>query len=124
MTMLAFFCFSQQTFSSNDIYPFSSEQENQRFLNLTQNLRCLVCQNQSLADSDADLAKDLRNKIYLLIQEKKSDEEIRQFLVSRYGQFILFSPPFLPSTLFLWLFPLILGVAMLGGLFLYNKRSK
>lgn len=93
---------------AKDIYSFPSAQEHDRFIALSQELRCLVCQNQSLADSDATLAKDLRAKIYLMIQEKKTDQEIKQFLVERYGDFILFLPPVKSHTLILWGFPFIL----------------
>jgi len=118
-------CFFSQAVEARavDIYTFSSEQENQRFLNLTKELRCLVCQNQSLADSDAVLANDLRNKIYALIQAKKSDEEIRAFLVSRYGEFILFSPPLKRATLLLWSFPaILLGILVAGGVMIVRKN--
>lgn len=110
---------------SVDIYHFTSDEASQRFQHLTRELRCLVCQNQSLADSDAGLAKDLRDKIYGLIQEGKTDEEIRSFLVSRYGRFILFSPPLSASTWFLWSFPALLLVGMGGAVFFlrHSKRS-
>lgn len=97
-----------------DIYPFSSPQESERFQALTKEFRCLVCQNQSLADSDATLAKDLRKKIYILMNEQKSDAEIRQFLVSRYGDFILFSPIVKPATWLLWGFPVFMLLLFLG----------
>ncbi|HVY53811.1 MAG TPA: cytochrome c-type biogenesis protein [Gammaproteobacteria bacterium] len=108
--------------ASNDIYTFNTEEDSRRFNNLTQELRCLVCQNQSLADSDATLAKDLRHKIYIMINENKSDQEIKQFLVTRYGAFILFSPPFSWKTSILWLFPAILLSAIFGGLLIRKRR--
>jgi cytochrome c-type biogenesis protein CcmH len=115
--------FSSLSFAEpSDIYAFSSEKEKQRFWTLTKELRCLVCQNQSLADSDADLAKDLRAKVYLMLNEKKSDEEIREFLVSRYGAFILFSPPLNAATLLLWSFPALLLLLAFGGVFLIRRR--
>ena len=110
-------------FAGQDIYAFSSEQESVRFANLTRELRCLVCQNQSLADSDATLAQDLRAKIYSMISEKKSDAEIREFLVSRYGKFILFSPPVMPSTLLLWAFPAMLLTMIFGVCWFYRRRG-
>ena len=116
--------FTGPTLAGADIYSFSSDKDKQQFITLTKELRCLVCPNQSLADSDADLAKDLRNKIYRLIQEKKTSEEIREFLVSRYGQFILFSPPLLPSTILLWGFPIILAVGIFGGLYLIRRKAR
>ncbi len=120
-----FFSFSLQAAVAGgaDVYSFHSPQENERFLGLTKELRCLVCQNQSLADSDADLAKDLRAKIYLMIEEKKSDEEIRAFLVARYGRFILFSPPLERATLFLWGFPSLLLISVFSVLFWVQRKS-
>ena len=84
---------------------------------LSEELRCLVCQNQSLADSNADLAIDLRNQVRELMQAGKSDEEIREFMVGRYGDFVLYSPPVKASTLVLWGGPfvlLVIGVVLLA----------
>lgn len=78
-----------------------------RLQSLSGELRCLVCQNQSLVDSDAELAVDLRREIRSMIEAGKSDEEIRDFLAARYGDFILYEPPFKPLTLLLWLGPLL-----------------
>ncbi|HSW71421.1 MAG TPA: cytochrome c-type biogenesis protein [Gammaproteobacteria bacterium] len=122
ISILCLFC-SPTIWAANDIYSFSSEKDKQQFINLTKELRCLVCLNQSLADSDADLAKDLRKKIYLMIQEKKSAEEIRQFLVRRYGQFILFSPPLSPATLLLWGFPAFLSLLIFASLYWLVRRK-
>ncbi|MFB6259517.1 MAG: cytochrome c-type biogenesis protein, partial [Thiohalorhabdaceae bacterium] len=74
-------------------------------------LRCLVCQNQSLADSDADLAQDLRDEVYVHMVEKgKTNEAIVDYLVDRYGDFVLYRPPFEPATYLLWFGPLVLLV--------------
>ena len=78
----------------------------ERYVTLTKEIRCIVCQNQNLADSTAPIADDLRQKIYAMILEKKSDEEIKDYLVKRYGEFILLRPRFNQSTVVLWLFPL------------------
>ena len=75
---------------------------------LGEELRCLVCQNQTLADSSAPLALDLRNEIRVLIAQGKSDDEIRAYLVDRYGDFVLYRPPWKPTTLLLWLGPFVL----------------
>ena len=74
---------------------------------LTSELRCLVCQNQSLADSHADLAIDLRNQVRSQMKAGKTDAEIRNFLVARYGDFVLYDPPFKSSTLLLWAGPFV-----------------
>lgn len=116
------FSFSWAT--TNDLYSFATEKDHQRFEKLTQTLRCLVCQNQSLSDSDAPLAKDLRDKIYLLIQEKQSDQAIKQFLVSRYGEFILFSPSFNPRTWLLWSFPGLLLLSIFGTIYLLHLKMR
>jgi cytochrome c-type biogenesis protein CcmH len=78
-----------------------------RFLSFTKEVRCIVCQNQNLAESTAPLAKDLRDKIHKMILEKKSDEEIKNYLVKRYGEFILLRPRLNKLTYLLWTFPLL-----------------
>jgi cytochrome c-type biogenesis protein CcmH len=84
-----------------------------RLVHIAEELRCLVCQNESLAGSRADLALDLKREIRTLIKQGKSDQEIRDFLVSRYGDFVLYRPPVKPTTWLLWGGPFVL---MLGGL--------
>ena len=86
----------------------------QRLKELAEELRCLVCQNQTIADSNAPLALDLRNQIRTQIGQGKSDEQIRDYMVERYGDFVLYKPPFKASTLVLWLGPLMLLVAGAG----------
>ena len=85
-----------------------------RFKNLTEELRCLVCQNQSLADSHADLAQDLRNEVYKMVIAGDSDKEIIDYMVSRYGDFVLYRPPVKNTTYFLWFGPFfILFIAII-----------
>jgi cytochrome c-type biogenesis protein CcmH len=86
----------------------------QRLKDLAEELRCLVCQNQTIADSNAPLALDLRNQIRTQIGQGRSDEQIRDYMVERYGDFVLYKPPFKTSTLVLWLGPLLLLVAGAG----------
>lgn len=107
--------------SAAEVRTFANPDQQQRYENLVKDLRCLVCQNQSLADSDADLAKDLRDEVYDIIQSGKSDREAVQFLVDRYGDFVLYRPPFSPMTLLLWLGPLLL---LLAGLAFIWRRSR
>lgn len=93
-----------------------ADEVDRRLHALSGELRCLVCQNQSLADSDADLAIDLRREIRTMIEAGKSDAEIRDFLATRYGEFILYEPPFSWLTALLWLGPVIflaIGLALL-----------
>ena len=91
-----------------EAFKFDSKAEEQHFKDLIEELRCLVCQNQSLLDSDAELAHDLRAEVYNMIQAGKSDEEIITFLVARYGDFVLYNPPLKPSTWLIWFGPFVL----------------
>jgi cytochrome c-type biogenesis protein CcmH len=96
-----------------------------RLVNISEELRCLVCQNESLAGSQADLAKDLREEVRGLIKSGKSDEDVKDFLVSRYGDFVLYRPQVKPITYALWAGPFILllvGIVALVGFL--RKRSK
>lgn len=94
-----------------------------RMIGLAENLRCLVCQNESLASSHADLAEDLRREVREQMQKGLSDQEIIDYLVSRYGDFVLYDPPVKKSTLVLWYGPfalLLLG----GGVLIYQLRKR
>ena len=87
---------------------FSSPEQEARYNKLTQELRCAVCQNQNLADSDAPLAQDLRQEIYDMMQAGQTDEQIKSFMVARYGDFVLYRPPVQGNTLALWVLPIVL----------------
>ncbi len=89
---------------------------------ISENLRCLVCQNESLAGSRAELAEDLRREVRHLIEAGKSDKEIIDFLVSRYGDYVLYDPPFKSTTLFLWVGPFVLLAGGLIGLIVFLRR--
>jgi len=95
-----------------------------RARNISKNIRCLVCQNQSIDDSSAPLAKDLRALIRIKVQENDSDEEIYKFLTDRYGDFILLKPPFKISTFLLWSLPFVFVIIGIFILFVHNKKSK
>lgn len=86
---------------------FTSVEQEERFKDLTLELRCLVCQNQNLADSDAPLAQDLRREIFDMLQAGQGDEEIKTFMVERYGDFVLYRPPVQGNTLALWAMPVL-----------------
>lgn len=94
--------------ASIDVYKFDTPAEEQRFRHLIDELRCPKCQNQNLSGSDAEVAKDLKSRAYRLMQEGKSDDEIRAYLVERYGDFITYRPPLRVSTTLLWFGPLLL----------------
>ena len=93
-----------------------------RLQGLSEELRCLVCQNQSIADSHADLASDLKREIRTMIQAGKSDKEIIDFMVARYGDFVLYKPPVKATTLFLWAGPLLFMLIGLIALVRYLRR--
>jgi len=95
-----------------------------RLMTLSTTLRCLVCQNQTIADSNADLAVDLRNEIREKMQRGMSDDEIRNFMVSRYGDFVLYQPPFKPTTFLLWVGPFALLAIGFGVLYLTLRRRQ
>jgi len=97
-----------------DPIEFKDRAEETRFQNLARELRCLVCQNQDLADSDALLAKDLRKEIFEMMRAGKSDAEIKTFLTARYGDFVLYNPPVQANTWVLWFGPL--AVLLAGAL--------
>jgi cytochrome c-type biogenesis protein CcmH len=96
----------------------------QRVVKLTSELRCLVCQNQSLADSHADLAIDLKNQVRSQMQAGRSDAQIRDYMVARYGDFVLYDPPFKATTLLLWAGPFVLLLIGFLGLTLYLRGRR
>ena len=95
-----------------------------RARNISKNIRCMVCQNQSIDDSNAPLAKDLRVLIRNKIKDGKKDEEIYKFLTDRYGDFILLKPSFKLNTLLLWLLPFIFVLIGIFIVFFHNNKSK
>ena len=101
---------------------FDSMLQEDRFNQLTMELRCLVCQNQNLADSDAQLAHDLRAEVHEMLVAGKSDDEIKQFMVERYGDFVLYRPPVQKNTYLLWLAPMVL--LLIGGVVLRSSVKK
>ncbi len=105
--------------------PFQFDQPEQaaRYQRLTEELRCLVCQNQNLADSHADLAQDLRNEVYRMITSGQTDRQIVDFMVARYGEFVLYRPPVSPLTWLLWFGPFLL-LAGAGGVWWAVARDR
>ena len=108
-----------------DPLPFKDRAEEVRFQNLTRELRCLVCQNQNLADSEAELAVELRRQVFTMMQSGKSDAEIKQYLVARYNDFVLYDPPVKAGTLLLWFLPGVLVLIGAGVVFnILRKKSR
>ncbi len=108
--------------SAIDALPFKNVAQEQRFQHLTGQLRCLVCQNESLADSNADLAKDLRWQVFQQMQAGKTDAQIKQYLVARYSDYVLYDPPLKPSNYVLWFGPFAVLLAGAAGAALYLRR--
>ncbi|HEY7741044.1 MAG TPA: cytochrome c-type biogenesis protein [Steroidobacteraceae bacterium] len=105
---------------------FDDPAQQQRYEQLIRELRCLVCQNQSIADSNATLASDLRREVRDMIQGGSSDDEIRAFMTERYGDFVLYEPPMAPRTWLLWLAPALLllgGISVTGMVVLRRSRA-
>ena len=94
----------------------------QRLVSISEEMRCLVCQNESLSGSRSELAQDLRREIRDLIKQGKTDAEIRTFMVDRYGDFILYRPPVKPTTWLLWIGPFVLMFAGIVALLMYLRR--
>ncbi|EAM9240065.1 cytochrome c-type biogenesis protein CcmH [Salmonella enterica] len=104
-----------------DVMPFKDEAQEQQFRQLTEQLRCPKCQNNSIADSNAMIATDLRQKVYELIQEGKSNKEIVDYMVARYGNFVTYDPPLTPLTILLWVLP---AAAVGAGGWIIFARSR
>ena len=100
-----------------------SPQYEERYHSLLNELRCLVCQNQTIAESDADLAKDLRTEVKKMLEEGATDSDIIDFMANRYGDFVLYKPLVKPKTYLLWFGPFIALVLVLGFLFLMIKKQ-
>ena len=117
-------------FFSNTVYTvepdeiLKNKQQELRARNISKNIRCMVCQNQSIDESNAPLARDLRILIREKIKEGKNNDEIYNFLTDRYGDFILLKPPLKLSTLALWFLPFIFFITGIFVIFFYNKKSR
>lgn len=107
-----FLFLASTTLAAIDVYSFETPEQEQRFRTLIDELRCPKCQNQNLSGSDAAVAKDLKNRAYQLMQQGKTDDEIRAYLVDRYGDFITYRPPLRTGTSLLWFGPLLLLVGV------------
>lgn len=104
-------------------FKFDDPKQGEEFRSLIEQMRCLVCQNESLAGSNADLAQDLRKEIYEMMKAGKSKDDVIKFMVARYGDFVLYNPPVKPSTYPIWFGPLLIFLIG-GGVLLRNLRKK
>ena len=120
--LIQFFSSNSYTVEPDEI--LSNQKQELRARNISKNIRCMICQNQSIDESNAPLAKDLRILIRNKIIEGVSDEEIYKFLTDRYGDFILLKPPIKLSTLALWVLPFVFLLIGIFVVFWHNKKSK
>ncbi|OOF59670.1 cytochrome c-type biogenesis protein [Rodentibacter myodis] len=114
--------FGSVAFSAIDALNFSSPQQENDYHQLTQSLRCPQCQNNNIADSNATTAVDMRNKVFELLQEGKSKNDVVAYMVARYGNFVTYDPPVTAATAILWLAPFLLVVG--GVIFLLKRKAK
>ena len=123
--LLIFVFMIHVSYARIEVHQFKNQQQEQRYKKLINELRCLVCQNQNLADSNAELAQDLRKKVYEMVMEDKSNKVIQEYMVDRYGDFVLYRPPFKMRTALLWIGPfIILGTGLILLFTFIIKRNK
>lgn len=117
-----FLSISSSSFAAIDALDFTSPQQEDDYHSLTKELRCPQCQNNNIADSNASIAVDMRAKVFELLQEGKKREDIIQYMVDRYGNFVTYNPPITIVTIFLWVVPALL--VLLGIFFLFKRNKK
>ncbi|WLS80105.1 cytochrome c-type biogenesis protein CcmH [Erwinia pyri] len=105
-----------------DTYKFNSVEQEQQYRHLTESLRCPKCQNNSIADSNAMIASDMRLKVYELLQNGQTPDQVKQYMVARYGNFVTYEPPVMPSTIILWAGPALFVI--IGALVIILRSRK
>lgn len=126
MKILVILClslFSSFSYAEIDHHEFQSIEQEQSYQTLISELRCLVCQNQTIADSNADLAKDLRRQVYEMLQQGQSQQQIADFMTERYGDFVLYNPNFNLKTGLLWLGPALFLLMGLIAVLLFARKK-
>lgn len=122
IALVASMMMSMTAFAVIEIHEFDSPEQEQQFHELNQTLRCPKCQNNTIGDSNAELALDLREKVYEMTKEGKSKQEIVDYMVARYGNFVTYQPPFTAATAILWLGPLC--VVLIGFSFILTRSRR
>lgn len=122
--VLILLIYSLSANAATEVLKFDSTQQEQRYHELIDELRCLVCQNQNLADSNAALAQDLRERTYRMVRSGDSSDEIIDYMVARYGEFIMYRPPLRTSTYLLWFGPLVFLLLAVLTVVLYWRRTR
>jgi len=107
-----------------EVYEFDNLAQEQQFKELSHTLRCPKCQNNTISDTNAELAQDLRHKVYEMTKEGKSKDEIVDYMIARYGNFVTYNPPFTVATAILWLGPLAVVLGGFGLIVLRSRKSK
>lgn len=115
---------SLNCFAAVEYKKFDNPQQEEAYKVLIEELRCLVCQNQTIADSNAELAKDLRRQVYEMLRQGKSKDEIATFMTDRYGDFVLYNPPLKAKTGVLWIGPIVFLLIGLVMLIVLSRRKK
>tara|TARA_Y100000588_G_C14134602_1_gene873218 strand:+ start:620 stop:1084 length:465 start_codon:yes stop_codon:yes gene_type:complete len=123
LTFLFLSILSFSVFSAQDAYEFANAERAATFKALTQELRCPKCQNQNIADSDAIVAKDLRDKVLVLVNEGKSKQEVIDYMIDRYGYFVHYQPPVTPATIVLWVLPVLIVIIGFGFIVFRQKKA-
>ncbi|HCM0973796.1 cytochrome c-type biogenesis protein [Vibrio parahaemolyticus] len=124
LAVFAALTFSLAAHAAIEVYEFDNLEQEQQFKELGHTLRCPKCQNNTISDSNAELAQDLRHKVYEMTKEGKSKEEIVDYMIARYGNFVTYNPPFTMSTAILWLGPLAVILGGFGLIVLRSRKSK
>jgi len=124
LQILMLLTFSLNSFAAVEYKKFDNPEQEQAYKVLIEELRCLVCQNQTIADSNAELAQDLRRQVYEMLQQGKTKDEIAEFMTQRYGDFVLYNPPFKAKTGLLWGGPVVFLLIGLVMLVLFSRKKK
>ena len=123
LTLLLLSILSFSAYSAQDEYEFANAERAATFKALTQELRCPKCQNQNIADSDAIVARDLRDKVLMLVNEGKSKQEVIDYMIDRYGYFVHYQPPVTPATIVLWVLPVLIVIIGFGFIVFRQKKA-
>ena len=124
LTVFAAMTLSLAAHAAIEVYEFDNLEQEQQFKELSHTLRCPKCQNNTISDSNAELAQDLRHKVYEMTKEGKSKDEIVDYMIARYGNFVTYNPPFTVATAILWLGPLAVVLGGFGLIVLRSRKSK
>jgi cytochrome c-type biogenesis protein CcmH len=124
ITLIFLLLMAGASFAGVEYREFANPEQQEAYESLTSELRCLVCQNQTIADSNADLASDLRRQVYEMLQKGQSKDDIIKFMTERYGDFVLYNPPFKSKTVLLWFGPVLFFLIGVAFVILLIRRKQ